>query len=94
MRMVAATKGVIVSADGGGKSKTVTQLIALGFLLAAPMVARDWAVCFGRDFLEFSVIVHQIGGVIFFAGTALAVWSGWRYIVRFRQVVFGGVAER
>src|SRR5471032_2016677 len=43
MRMVAATKGVVVAADGGGKSKTVTQLIALGFLLAAPMVGRDWA---------------------------------------------------
>ncbi len=40
MRMVAATKGVVVAADGGGKSKTVTQLIAIGFLLAAPMVGR------------------------------------------------------
>ena len=40
MRMVAASKGVIVSADRGGKSKTVTQLIALGFLLGAPMAAR------------------------------------------------------
>ena len=39
MRMVAASKGVIVAADRGGKSKTVTQLIALGFLLGAPMVA-------------------------------------------------------
>jgi phosphatidylglycerophosphate synthase len=41
MRMVAASKGVVVAADTGGKSKTLTQLIALGFFLAAPMVARD-----------------------------------------------------
>lgn len=89
MRMVAATKGVIVAADGGGKSKTVTQLIALGFLLAAPMVARDWAVWFHGDFLAFSLIVHKIGAWVFLLGTLLAVWSGWRYIIRFRQVVFG-----
>lgn len=94
MRMVAATKGVVVAADGGGKSKTVTQLIALGFLLAAPMVARDWAAYFSRDFTAFSLRVHLIGEVVFFAGTGLAVWSGWRYIVRFRQVVFGAASDR
>ena len=94
MRMVAAAQGVIVSADGGGKSKTVTQLIALGFLLAAPMVARDWTAYFGRDFTAFSVKVHQVGGFIFLAGTVLAVWSGTRYIIRFRRVVFGAPSDR
>jgi CDP-diacylglycerol--glycerol-3-phosphate 3-phosphatidyltransferase len=94
MRMVAATKGVVVAADGGGKSKTITQLIALGFLLAAPMVARDWSTWFHSDFLAFSGIVHQIGGWIFLLGTLLAVWSGWRYIIRFRQVVFGDETQR
>ena len=40
MRMVAASKGIVVAADSGGKSKTLTQLIALGFFLGAPMLAR------------------------------------------------------
>ncbi len=88
MRMVAATKGVVVAADGGGKSKTVTQLIALGFLLAAPMVGRDWAHFVSWDLTQLTQWVHTIGVWIFWLGTALAVWSGARYIVRHRKMVF------
>ncbi len=89
MRMVAASKGVIVAADGGGKSKTVTQLIALGFLLGAPMAARDWAHFVPTmDLSSFVEYVHKIGLAIFIIGTFLAVWSGWRYVMRFKGVVF------
>jgi CDP-diacylglycerol--glycerol-3-phosphate 3-phosphatidyltransferase len=88
MRMVAATKGVVVAADGGGKSKTVTQLIALGFLLAAPMVSRDWPRLTSWDLTGFSTAVYRIGYAIFIVGTGLAVWSGVRYVVNNRKVVF------
>lgn len=89
MRMVAASKGVIVAADGGGKSKTVTQLIALGFLLGAPMAARDWAYLMpSLDLSLFVEYVHKIGLIIFVVGTFLAVWSGWRYVMRYKDVVF------
>jgi CDP-diacylglycerol---glycerol-3-phosphate 3-phosphatidyltransferase len=88
MRMVAATKGVVVAADGGGKSKTITQLIALGFLLAAPMVGRDWAHFASRDLTQLTGWVHTIGVWIFWLGTGLAVWSGVRYIIRHRKMVF------
>jgi len=90
MRMVAAAKGVIVAADGGGKSKTITQLIALGFLLAAPMVGRDWARLAGADLSRADAVVQAIGQWIFYLGTVLAVWSGWRYVDRNRGVVFAG----
>jgi CDP-diacylglycerol--glycerol-3-phosphate 3-phosphatidyltransferase len=88
MRMVAATKGVVVGADRGGKSKTVTQLIALGFLLGAPMVGRDLGWLLSADTAGAADVVHRIGYWIFIVGTALAVWSGWRYIVRLKDVVF------
>ncbi len=89
MRMVAASKGVIVAADGGGKSKTVTQLIALGFLLGAPMVSRDWAhLAPSIDLTRFVEYVSKTGLVIFIIGTFLAVWSGWRYVVQYKDVVF------
>jgi CDP-diacylglycerol---glycerol-3-phosphate 3-phosphatidyltransferase len=87
MRMVAASKGVIVAADRGGKSKTLTQLIALGFLLAAPMVMRDWALVLPWDVGRFAALVYQTGVIIFVLGTVLAVWSGWRYLVQFKDVV-------
>ena len=89
MRMVAASKGVIVSADGGGKSKTVTQLIALGFLLAAPMIARDWAYLVpSLNLSQFVEYVNKTGLLIFVVGTFLAVWSGWRYVDRHKDIVF------
>lgn len=80
MRMIAATKGVVVSADRGGKTKTLTQLIAIGFLLAVPMVSRDWAYLLpGYDLSVLVQIVHSIGLIGFVLGTFLAVWSGYNY---------------
>jgi CDP-diacylglycerol--glycerol-3-phosphate 3-phosphatidyltransferase len=89
MRMVAATKGVVVAADSHGKTKTITQLIALGFFMGAPMVLRDGASFFGWDASNFAGNVDRVGLAIFIAGTALSVWSGYRYISRNTQLVFG-----
>lgn len=89
MRMVAASKGVIVSADRGGKTKTLTQLIALGFLLGAPMAAHDWARFMpSYDLTGFVNVVSKIGLFGFALGTLLAVWSGYRYVMKYRHVVF------
>jgi CDP-diacylglycerol---glycerol-3-phosphate 3-phosphatidyltransferase len=88
VRMVAASKGVVVAADKGGKSKTVTQLIAIGFLLGAPMVGRDWAHFMQMNLEHFVEIVDKTGLVIFTFGTVLTVWSGWRYISRYAKLIF------
>lgn len=88
MRMVAASKGVIVSADRGGKTKTMTQLIALGFLLAVEMVTDDWAPWTGLDLSQFGAWVGKIGLFGFVLGTFFAVWSGYRYVMQYRSVVF------
>lgn len=91
MRMVAAAKGVVVAADKGGKTKTVTQLIAIGFLLATPMVADDWAPFLPYDLSGFTEVIHDIGLVGFIIGTFLAVWSGWNYIWRHKEIVFADI---
>lgn len=88
MRMVAASKGIVVAADSGGKSKTMTQLIALGFFLGAPMASSDWARFFGADMTRFAAVVDTVGVWIFVAGTVLSVWSGYRYISRNARLVF------
>ncbi len=88
MRMVAASKGIVVAADSGGKSKTMTQLIALGFLLGAPMLANDWAYFFGVDTSRSVEFVDKVGVVVFVAGTVLSVWSGYRYISHNARLVF------
>jgi CDP-diacylglycerol--glycerol-3-phosphate 3-phosphatidyltransferase len=88
MRMVAASRGVVVAADSGGKSKTVTQLIALGFYLGAPMVLLDGSSFFHWDASRLTGYILQAGGIVFLAGTVLSVWSGYRYIARNARVVF------
>ncbi len=88
MRMVAASKGVVVAADSGGKTKTVTQLIALGFFLGAPMVSQDGRYLFHWDASRFADVVGTVGYWIFVAGTVLSVWSGCRYISRNARLVF------
>jgi len=89
MRMVAATKGVVVAADSGGKTKTVTQLIALGFFLGAPMVSQDGYYLFHIHAPGFVELVGRAGVVVFVAGTVLSVWSGYRYISSNARLVFG-----
>lgn len=88
VRMVAASKGVVVAADGGGKTKTVTQLIALGLLLATPMLSVDGYYVFHWDPSAFVRAVGNTGVVIFIAGTVLSVWSGYRYVARNARLVF------
>ena len=81
-------KGVVVAADRGGKTKTLTQLISIGFLLATPMVAWDWSYFTDTDLSGLTELTHRIGLVGFIAGTFLAIWSGWRYIRQYKDVVF------
>jgi CDP-diacylglycerol--glycerol-3-phosphate 3-phosphatidyltransferase len=88
MRMVAASKGVIVSADKGGKAKTLTQLVAIGFLLFVPMVTNDLAQFFHFDLSMYTELIHKIGLALFIVGTAFAVSSGTSYIWRHKDVVF------
>jgi len=89
LRMMAAAKGVVVAADKGGKTKTITQLIAIGFLLAKPMVERDWShVLPNWDFGWLVDVTHQIGLVGFILGTFFAVWSGYHYFRLHKDIVF------
>jgi CDP-diacylglycerol---glycerol-3-phosphate 3-phosphatidyltransferase len=80
MRMVVAAKGVIVAADGGGKTKTVSQMIAIGCLLAVPMLARDFGNLMQGELSSLGEWVHNLGLIGFIVGTYLAVWSGYRYL--------------
>ena len=82
MRMVAAAKGVVVPADSGGKTKTVSQMIAIGCLLAAPMLQDDVTVWVDWPVHDLAEWVHTAGLVGFILGTFLAVWSGYRYLRR------------
>jgi CDP-diacylglycerol--glycerol-3-phosphate 3-phosphatidyltransferase len=91
MRMMAAAKGVVVAAERGGKTKTLTQLIAVGFLLFVPMLQGDIAQWVAFDFSPYSQVIHHVGLWLFILGVYFTVRSGWDYLSKYRGVVFEDV---
>jgi CDP-diacylglycerol--glycerol-3-phosphate 3-phosphatidyltransferase len=88
MRMMAAAKGVVVAAERGGKTKTLTQLIAVGFLLFVPMLSGDVAGWLNFDFSAYSEVIHHIGLWLFILSVFFTVQSGWVYLAKYRGVLF------
>ena len=87
LRMAAATKGLVVEADAGGKVKTFVQLNAIGWLLGARMFAKDFGDLFGGS-EDFIVRVVHWGGLGLYALAAvLTVTSGIAYFKRHGHVV-------
>jgi CDP-diacylglycerol--glycerol-3-phosphate 3-phosphatidyltransferase len=87
LRMVAATKGVIVEADAGGKLKTFIQLNAIGWLLGRRMFSEDFGELFtGSD--HWIITAINWGGILLFAAsTLLAITSGATYFRRHGHVL-------
>ena len=86
MRMIAATKGVVVSAERGGKTKTVMQLIAVGFLLFVPAMENDWARFLPFHIADYGGLLYKTGLGIFILATVLTVTSGVSYALKYRRV--------
>lgn len=86
MRMVAATKGVVVAAERGGKAKTLFQLIAVGFLLFVPMLETDIAPFLTFPVSEYATFLHKTGYWLFAIATSLTVTSGISYLRKYQQV--------
>jgi CDP-diacylglycerol--glycerol-3-phosphate 3-phosphatidyltransferase len=86
MRMIAATKGVVVSAERGGKTKTVMQLIAVGFLLFVPAMENDWVNYLPFPIADYAEMLFKTGLGIFIVATALTVSSGVSYALKYRRV--------
>jgi CDP-diacylglycerol--glycerol-3-phosphate 3-phosphatidyltransferase len=87
LRMVAATKGVVVEADAGGKLKTFFQMNAIGWLLGTRMFATDFGSLF-RGTESWWITWTNIGGILLFAVAALlTITSGVTYFRRHGHVI-------
>ena len=87
LRMVAATKGVVVEADAGGKFKTFLQLNAIGWLLGARMFARDFSELFRGGEQWWVHTVQWVGLGFFVLSVVLTITSGATYLRRHGHVV-------
>ena len=87
LRMAAATRGLVVEADAGGKVKTFVQLNAIGWLLAARMFARDFSELFIGSEDTMVRVVHWGGLGLYVLSAVLTVTSGYAYFRRHGHVV-------
>lgn len=87
LRMVAASKGVVVEADAGGKFKTFLQLNAIGWLLGAQMLVNDFGDLFGGEARWQVTAVYWVGLGFFVLSVVLTMTSGWSYFRKHGHVV-------
>ncbi|MCH5162365.1 MAG: CDP-diacylglycerol--glycerol-3-phosphate 3-phosphatidyltransferase [Clostridiales bacterium] len=80
-RTVAADKGMVLAADMTGKIKTVTQMLAIIFLLP---VVEYYAVN-----PEAAEVVYYVGFSLLAAATLLTIVSAVHYLVRNKKVLEG-----
>jgi len=88
LRMMAATRGVVMAAERGGKLKTIIQMNALGFLLGEVMFGRDIAPLLPFSIAAWVTIVHWVGIALFFLSMWLTISSMATYYRKYRHVLF------
>ncbi len=72
LRAVAAGKGVVIAAGMSGKTKTVTQMLAIIFLLT-----DNW---------PFSLIGFPFARIMLWIALVMTLYSGFEYIYRSREL--------
>lgn len=68
LRALASAEGVIIDASGGGKLKTVAQMVAIPIIMAQKI---------------FGISILPIGMVLLYLSLALSLWSAKDYAVDF-----------
>ncbi len=69
LRSIASAEGVVIEASSGGKSKTIIQMFAVGFLII--------------HYKTIGLPCHEIGIVMLWIATGISLWSGYKYIISY-----------
>jgi CDP-diacylglycerol--glycerol-3-phosphate 3-phosphatidyltransferase len=88
MRLVAATKGVVVSAERSGKQKTMTQILSIGAFLLADVVRTDLEVWLDLDLAALAQWGDWLGMGLFILATIITLTSGYNYFRKYGSLVF------
>lgn len=72
LRMLVASKGVVVAASDLGKWKTAVTMVSICALLLSVTVSAGWFVTFA----------HWVGMISLVAAIALTAWSGADYLIK------------
>ena len=84
LRSIAAAQHVVITAETGGKWKTITQMAAQIVLVAWNCFSKDHPNAFSQATLDH---LHVIGMTLFCISSFLTLTSGLRYIYTYRVVL-------
>lgn len=83
IRMLASEKGVVMAAAMIGKIKTVTQMIAIIYILFEPLFVRiAMQIVPSSSLIDVQSVVINIGNAFFLTSVAMTVISGIDYLVK------------
>jgi len=86
LRLVASNKGVVMAAEMIGKIKTVTQMIAIIFILFEPLFIIIISKLFsGISDTALNTSVITIGNVLFAICVIMTIISGLDYMIRNKE---------
>ena len=88
MRLVAASRGVVVSAERSGKQKTLTQILSIGAFLFADMVRTDLERWLDMDLTDIAQWGDWVGMGLFLLATVFTLTSGYNYFRKYGALVF------
>lgn len=86
MRLMAATQGVVVAAEKGGKFKTILQIVAISALLLVPAVERDLNHFLQADLTPVLPWLRGFAFGTYVVATILTVHSGLGYVLKYRNL--------
>ena len=89
LRLLAASKNVVLAAEGYGKHKTISQIVAIIAILVLHS-CRDWgtvgAVVFGFSVVGQTPWAETFAELAKWVAVGLTVLSGWLYLWRNRAI--------
>lgn len=88
LRMIAASKGEVIAAKMMGKVKTVTQMIALIYLLFEPLLLKIFGLGYKGYPLEVCAVTI-IGDVLIGICVIMTIVSGIDYLIKGKQYLKG-----
>ena len=82
LRLIAASKGLVLAAEKRGKIKTFSQILTIGVFLLANVMIKDFP-----DINPSTIYwVQMIGIILLFLATALTIYSGTTYLIKYWDV--------
>ena len=88
LRMIAASKGEVIAARMIGKVKTVTQMIAIIYIMFEPLLIKLFGLNYNGYPLETSAVTI-IGDVLFGICVIMTIVSGIDYLIKGKKYLKG-----